>query len=156
LGASSTYRAIREDIKLFPCKIQKQRALHGSNKTRRDDLTGDLKTFLEENPAVPRSISFSDEGHFHLNGYMNKQNVGVWAREHLHNIVERALHPEKCTVWCALSVSSSANSFYSTVLITISMSFKKNFFHFSKEWVSVLGKHIFNKTHCRCSFECAQ
>jgi hypothetical protein len=65
--ASSTYRIIGEDVKLFLYKIQMKQTLHLTDKVRRD-----FKMFLEYNPAVPQSIWFSDGGHFNLNGYMNK------------------------------------------------------------------------------------
>ncbi|GFU90421.1 transposable element Tc3 transposase [Trichonephila clavipes] len=45
----------------------------------------------------------SDEAHFWLNGYINKQNSRIWwseANPQVH--VETPLHPEKLTVWCAL------------------------------------------------------
>jgi hypothetical protein len=50
-------------------------------------------------------IWFNDEAHFDLNGYMNKQNICVWASEHHHNKMETPLHPEKCMLWCTLSTS---------------------------------------------------
>jgi hypothetical protein len=57
---------------------------------------------LEDNPAVPRSICWSDEACSHLNGYVNKQNIHAWATEHSHNLIETPLHPEECTMSCAL------------------------------------------------------
>jgi hypothetical protein len=48
-----------------------QQALHGADKARRVDFCGEPKMFLEENPAVPLCIWFSDEINFHLNGYMH-------------------------------------------------------------------------------------
>ena len=46
----------------------------------------------------------SDEAHFWLNGYVNKQNCRIWseANHTLEVYVETPLHPEKLTVWCAL------------------------------------------------------
>ncbi|GFY18755.1 DUF4817 domain-containing protein [Trichonephila clavipes] len=47
-------------------------------------------------------ILFSDEAHFWLNGYINKQNCGIWSEANPQVYVETPLHPEKLTVWCAL------------------------------------------------------
>ncbi|GFW66249.1 hypothetical protein TNCV_1711481 [Trichonephila clavipes] len=47
-------------------------------------------------------ILFSDEAHFWLNGYVNKQNCRIWSEANLQVYVETPLHPEKLTVWCAL------------------------------------------------------
>ncbi|GFV02679.1 hypothetical protein TNCV_2743521 [Trichonephila clavipes] len=49
-----------------------------------------------------KRILFSDEAHFWLNGYVNKQNCRIWSEANLQVYVETTLHPEKLTVWCAL------------------------------------------------------
>ncbi|GFV17517.1 putative DD41D transposase [Trichonephila clavipes] len=49
-----------------------------------------------------KRILFSDEAHFWLNGYVNKQNCRIWSEANLQVHVETPLHPEKLTVWCAL------------------------------------------------------
>ncbi|GFY12020.1 hypothetical protein TNCV_4975201 [Trichonephila clavipes] len=46
--------------------------------------------------------SDSDEAHFWLNGYVNKQNCLIWSEANPQVYVETPLHPEKLTVWCAL------------------------------------------------------
>ncbi|GFT13747.1 uncharacterized protein TNCV_3832001 [Trichonephila clavipes] len=43
----------------------------------------------------------SDEAHFWLNGYVNKQNCRIWSEANPQVYVETPLHPEKLTVWCA-------------------------------------------------------
>ncbi|GFV52140.1 hypothetical protein TNCV_5070611 [Trichonephila clavipes] len=45
---------------------------------------------------------FSDEAHFWLNGYVNKQNCRIWSEPNPQVYVETPLHPEKLTVWCTL------------------------------------------------------
>ncbi|GFU22972.1 uncharacterized protein TNCV_3946471 [Trichonephila clavipes] len=49
-----------------------------------------------------KRILFSDEAHFWLNGYVNKQNCRIWSEANPQVHVETPLHPEKLTVWCAL------------------------------------------------------
>ncbi|GFV92167.1 transposable element Tc3 transposase [Trichonephila clavipes] len=44
----------------------------------------------------------SDEAHFWLNGYVNKQNCRIWSEANHQVYVETPLHPEKLTFWCAL------------------------------------------------------
>ncbi|GFX40858.1 putative DD41D transposase [Trichonephila clavipes] len=51
-----------------------------------------------------KRILFSDEVHFWLNGYVNKQNCRIWNEANPQVYVETLLHPEKLTVWCALWV----------------------------------------------------
>ncbi|GFV06719.1 putative DD41D transposase [Trichonephila clavipes] len=53
-------------------------------------------------PDFHKRILFSDEAHFWLNGYDNKQNGRIWSEAHPQEYVETPLYPEKLTVWCAL------------------------------------------------------
>ncbi|GFX73030.1 hypothetical protein TNCV_1704321 [Trichonephila clavipes] len=53
-------------------------------------------------PDFHKRILFSDEAHFWLNGYVNKQNCLIWSEANPQVYVETPLHPEKLTVWCAL------------------------------------------------------
>ncbi|GFT82426.1 transposase [Trichonephila clavipes] len=45
-----------------------------------------------------KRILFSDEAHFWLNGYVNKQNCRIWSEANPQVYVETPLHPEKLTV----------------------------------------------------------
>ncbi|GFV44017.1 uncharacterized protein TNCV_3571381 [Trichonephila clavipes] len=58
------------------------------------------RRFVEwaQNEIVPdfhKRILFSDEAHFWLNGYVNKQNCRIWSEANPHVYVETPLHPEK-------------------------------------------------------------
>ncbi|GFV54571.1 hypothetical protein TNCV_955521 [Trichonephila clavipes] len=53
-------------------------------------------------PDYHKRILFSDEAHFWLNGYVNKQNCRIWSEANPQVYVETPLHPKKLTVWCAL------------------------------------------------------
>ncbi|GFX00475.1 transposable element Tc3 transposase [Trichonephila clavipes] len=53
-------------------------------------------------PDFHNRILFSDEAHFWLNDYVNKQNCRIWSEANPQVYVETPLHPEKLIVWCAL------------------------------------------------------
>ncbi|GFT83134.1 uncharacterized protein TNCV_629571 [Trichonephila clavipes] len=53
-------------------------------------------------PDFHKQILLSDEAHFWLNGYVNKQNCRNRSEANSQVYVETPLHPEKLTVWCAL------------------------------------------------------
>ncbi|GFT81134.1 putative transposable element [Trichonephila clavipes] len=53
-------------------------------------------------PDFHKRILFSDEAHFWLNGYVNKQNCHIWSESNPQVYVETPLHPETLTIWCAL------------------------------------------------------
>ena len=44
----------------------------------------------------------TDEAHFHLNGFVNKQNLRYWGVENPRIVNEKELHPQRVTVWCAI------------------------------------------------------
>ncbi|GFT97529.1 hypothetical protein TNCV_386971 [Trichonephila clavipes] len=71
----------------------------------------DFATFSAELPIEPKPSKnsyrkecfvSSDEAHFWLNGYANKQNCRICSEANPQVYVETPLHPEKLTVWCAL------------------------------------------------------
>ncbi|GFY05160.1 hypothetical protein TNCV_3270321 [Trichonephila clavipes] len=53
-------------------------------------------------PDFHKRILFSDEAHFWLKCYVNKQNCRIWSEANPQVYVETPLHPEKLTVWCVL------------------------------------------------------
>ncbi|GFW25462.1 uncharacterized protein TNCV_3721901 [Trichonephila clavipes] len=53
-------------------------------------------------PDFHKRILFSDEAHFWLNGYVNKQNCRIWSEASPQVYIETPLHPEKLTIWSAL------------------------------------------------------
>ncbi|GFX05613.1 uncharacterized protein TNCV_3435171 [Trichonephila clavipes] len=48
-------------------------------------------------PDFHKRILFSDEAHFWLNDYVNKQNCRIWSEANPQVYVETPLHPEKLT-----------------------------------------------------------
>ena len=51
---------------------------------------------LQKMPTLAKII-FSDEAHFDLGRYVNKQ---VWDTENPHAYIEKPMHPKRVTVWC--------------------------------------------------------
>ncbi|GFX31771.1 uncharacterized protein TNCV_171041 [Trichonephila clavipes] len=78
--------------------------IHGALHIRNSRLNNAFKLCQNEIAVVPdfhKRILFSDEAHFWLNGYVNKQNCRIWSEANPQVYVETPLHPEKLTVWCA-------------------------------------------------------
>jgi len=55
--------------------------------------------FLEmlNDDGVINSLLMTDEAHFHLSGYVNKQNCRCWASENPQELHQRPLHSERLT-----------------------------------------------------------
>ena len=47
-----------------------------------------------------KKINFSDEAHFDLGGYVNKQNCRIWGTEIPQAYIEEPTNPNRVTVWC--------------------------------------------------------
>jgi hypothetical protein len=45
----------------------------------------------------------SDEAHYHVSGYMNKQNCRCWTPNIPHELHQHPLHNATVSVWCAVS-----------------------------------------------------
>jgi hypothetical protein len=66
----------------------------------------------------------------------------MWAGEHMPNIKETTLHPEKCRMWCA-SLAGSVFFFYHTV--TADHCLHEEFLLFLQRVVSVLEENCFQQ-----------
>ncbi|GFT77070.1 hypothetical protein TNCV_1099461 [Trichonephila clavipes] len=77
-------------------------AIHQNNHQARRRFVEWAQNEIAVVPDFHKRILFSDETHFWLNGYLNKQNCRIWSEANPQVDVETPLHPEKLTVWCAL------------------------------------------------------
>jgi hypothetical protein len=53
--------------------------------------------------GVINTVLMTDEAHFHLSGYVNKQNYRYWAPENPQELHQRPLHSERLTVRCGIA-----------------------------------------------------
>ncbi|KAJ4438737.1 hypothetical protein ANN_14688 [Periplaneta americana] len=58
------------------------------------------------------NIIFSDEAHFHPDGYVNKHNCRYWSTENPQEKHQRPLHSPKVTVWATLSSQGIIGLFF--------------------------------------------
>ncbi|GFU82679.1 hypothetical protein TNCV_2900201 [Trichonephila clavipes] len=77
-------------------------AIHQNNHQARRRFVEWAQNEIAVVPDFHKRILFSDEAHFWLKGYVNKQNCRIWSEANPQVYVETPLHPEKLTVWCAL------------------------------------------------------
>lgn len=102
LSYGTTWRILRKDLGLKAYKIQLVQELKPVDLPRRCRFSLWSLQKIEDDPLFPTNILFSDEAHFWLNGYVNKQNCRIWDEEQPEEILEQPLYPQKCTVWCGL------------------------------------------------------
>lgn len=109
---STVQRILKKDLRLTPYKISVHQTLSDNDKTQRiafaswfcDMCTGD-GGFLD-------NLWCSDEAHFLLNGGVNTQNCRIWANTLPDTVMEKPLHSEKVTVWCAMSSKGIIGPFW--------------------------------------------
>ena len=63
-------------------------------------------------PILAKKIIFSDEAHFDLCGYVNKQNCRIWGTENLLAYIEKPTHPNWVTVWCGFCFRGIIEPFF--------------------------------------------
>nr|XP_034195323.1 uncharacterized protein LOC117611486 [Osmia lignaria] len=67
---------------------------------------------LDVDPNFHRKIIFSNEAHFWLDGFVNKQNCRIWDDSNPQVIQQRPLYPKKITVWCGLWAAGIIGPFF--------------------------------------------
>ena len=102
LSRMSTWRILHYDLHLHPYKVQLTQELKPNDHRLRREFANWALEHLEGDPDFGKKIIFSDEAHFWLSGFVNKQNCRIWSDENPREIHQVPLHSEKVTVWCAL------------------------------------------------------
>lgn len=103
LKRQSTLNIMKKLLNLFPYKIQVYQALQEKDFERRLRFGNTMCNMIDEKRFDIGKIWFSDEAHFHLEGFVNKQNWRFWASENPYFMTQKPLHSKKLTVWCAIS-----------------------------------------------------
>ena len=104
MSRTSLQRILTKDLKYHPYKIQLTQELHPTDYQKRLDFATRFLQ-LAENEDFVNNLIMTDEAHFHLSGFVNKQNCRFWASENPKEVHERPLHTAKVTVWCGITSS---------------------------------------------------
>jgi Helix-turn-helix domain (DUF4817) len=101
ISQTTLWRILRKDLGLRAYKIALTQELKVTDHRMRRIFSDWALEQLETDPEFHKKIITSDEAHFWLNGFVNKQNCRIWSEANPQVIHEQPLHPEKLTVWCA-------------------------------------------------------
>ncbi|GFX48382.1 homothorax-2 [Trichonephila clavipes] len=105
MGSSPDVHKRDKDAIFGSCQViysQFGLAIHPNDHQARRRFVERAQNEIAVVPDFHKRLLFSDEAHFWLNGYVNKQNCRIWSEANPQVYVETPLHPEKLTVWCAL------------------------------------------------------
>jgi len=67
---------------------------------------------IGEEEDLVNDICVSDEAHFHVSGFVNKQHFRYWSQASPQALHEKPLHSPKVTVWCAMSASGIIGPYF--------------------------------------------
>ena len=94
---SSAQRILKKNVHYHPYKIAIVQYLNPANYEERLQFAQSfLEIFPEENKIDLQIMS--DEAHFYMNGFVNKQNFRYWATENPQMMQEKSLHTQRVTV----------------------------------------------------------
>ncbi|XP_054744546.1 uncharacterized protein LOC129248965 [Anastrepha obliqua] len=99
---STTWKILRMDLGVKPFKIQLVQELKPNDLPQRRIFGEWALGKLAENPHFYRKIVLSDEAHFRINWYVNKQYCQFWSEDQPEELQELPMYPDKVTVWCGL------------------------------------------------------
>ena len=77
-----------------PHKVQLVQELKPHDHPMRFRFAQWIEQRLVEDEHFYWKINFSDEAHFHFDGYVNKQNCRIWESENPHVVMEKPMHPQ--------------------------------------------------------------
>lgn len=100
ISETSLRRILHKDLGMTPYKVQLVQELKPTDHPMRFRFAKWACDRLTEDADFAKKIIFSDEAHFDLGGYVNKQNCRIWGTENPHAYIEKPTHPKRVTVWC--------------------------------------------------------
>lgn len=100
---SSLHRILKYFLKMHPYKISIHQYLSNNAKLKRLEFCTKINIMFEEEELDEKAIIFTDEAHFWLHGYVNKQNYRFWGTENPFYSTAKPLHSQKVTAWTAIS-----------------------------------------------------
>lgn len=99
LSDRSVRRILRFDLHFHPYKMAIAQQLKPNDYAQRQAFCEQMIDLITDD----KILIMSDEAHFHLDGYVNKQNFRYWSSTNPEELHERPLHSPKVTVWCGVT-----------------------------------------------------
>jgi transposase len=109
-------KALRRHLGMFPYKVTCVHELLAPDFEHRLFFCDWLIEVTDHDPNFLDNCFFSDESWFHLNGYVNSQNMRLWSGENLHPTIQKTLHSQKLGVWAAMSAKRIVVVFFDTTV----------------------------------------
>ncbi|GBM65804.1 hypothetical protein AVEN_198510-1 [Araneus ventricosus] len=116
---------------MFPYKIQSHQAIPIKAVRQRFDFANDILTMIDNEGFDVGCIRFTDEAHFHSDGFVNKQNWRFWGSENPHSCETKPLHSPKLLLVLRYA-AEALSAFFSCEkrsLVNVTLQFWNNLSH---------------------------
>jgi hypothetical protein len=97
---ASVRQILHKDLHFYPYKIQITHVLCERDYVNRVNFCQMFLQSINQNQELVNNLLMSDESHFHLCRFVNKQNFHYWSATNPIELYERPLHSSRVTV-CA-------------------------------------------------------
>ena len=103
---------LKKDLNLFAYKIQLLQHFPPNTEVKRLAFANKIADMIDNDEIDPRKIWFTDEAHFYLDGYINRQNYRIWGSENPQMFRVKPLHPQKVTAWIGISYDGYCGPYF--------------------------------------------
>ena len=103
VSKSTIHRIFRQELRVFPYKLQIGTQLSNDDKQARVQYAQYSLSKLAADPDFLKKVIYSDECSFSLSGRVNKQNCRIWGTERPQEVYEVPQGARSVMVWCAIS-----------------------------------------------------
>lgn len=104
IGISKTtvHKVLRQHLNLYPYKVQIAQNLSAEQIQKRKLFCTEILERCKADDGFLKSVVWSDEANFFLNGWVNKQNTRFWGSANPQKIIEVAKFSRRITVFVAV------------------------------------------------------
>jgi hypothetical protein len=103
LSEANVQPILHKDLHFYPYQIQVTHALHERYYVNRVNFCQTFLQLIYQNQELVNNLLMNNEAHFHLSGFVNKQNFCYWSATNPTGLHDRPLHSSKVTVWFTIS-----------------------------------------------------
>ena len=108
----SVRRMLSDDLKFHPYKLQMTQELQPTDFKSRKTFAKEMLAMLRDSPDLLKKLIFTDEAHFYLSDFVNRQNMRYWAPDNPNVILQKPLHSPKVTVWCGVGIKGIIGPYF--------------------------------------------
>jgi len=108
----TSLQRIQGMLHAYPYKIQLVQELKPTDYRNRLAYAVQIQELARQEADCIHNLVMGDEAHFHLNGFVNKQNMRFWGTENPRIVHQRSLHPVKVTVWCGVTAGKVLGPYF--------------------------------------------